>query len=117
MIFWIQILSEELFEGLDFKIFLGEHACSQIHGPIPLMGLLLLHNIANATNVLQTDYILSQLLQFPPQTKISRWNPENVMFFYVLKSGCENVNHENVIMLNYIIYSGRSGHQCVFSLS
>ena len=39
LIFWVQISSEELFKGIDFKIFLGEHACSQIHGPIPLMGL------------------------------------------------------------------------------
>ena len=39
LIFWVEISSEELFEGLDFKIFLEEHACSQIHGPIPLVGL------------------------------------------------------------------------------
>ena len=45
--FWVQISSEEHFEGLDFKMFLGEHACSQMHGPIPLTGLWLPHNIAD----------------------------------------------------------------------
>ena len=60
MIFWFQISSEELFEGLDFKIFLGEHACSQIHGPIPLMVaydyLVLIMYIQCHKCELQTDY-------------------------------------------------------------